>query len=133
MTNTILQGVTPSRRAMLLGAAGALAAPGLLRAQPAPIKVGILQPVTGALAQDGEYGRLGAELAIQELNATGGIKSIGGAQIQMVFGDARSNPEGGTAEVERMEELARKRSARAAYNRQAGPQTLLAALERQAG
>jgi branched-chain amino acid transport system substrate-binding protein len=103
MPNTILQGVTPSRRALMLGAAGALAAPGVLRAQPAPIKLGILQPVTGALAQDGEYGRIGAELAIQELNATGGIRSLGGAQIQMVFGDARSNPEGGTAEVERMQ------------------------------
>ncbi len=94
--------LTPSRRAVLLGAAGALAAPGLLRAQPAPVRLGILQPVTGALAQDGEYGRLGAELAINEINATGGIRALGGAQIQMVFGDARSNPEGGTAEVERM-------------------------------
>jgi branched-chain amino acid transport system substrate-binding protein len=93
---------TPSRRAVLLGAAGALAAPAVLRAQPAPIKLGILQPVTGALAQDGEYGRLGAELAIAELNATGGIRALGGAQIQMVFGDARSSPEGGVAEVERM-------------------------------
>ena len=94
--------LTPSRRALLLGAAGALAAPRPLRAQPAPVRLGILQPVTGALAQDGEYGRLGAELAIQEINAGGGIRALGGAQIQMVFGDARSNPEGGTAEVERM-------------------------------
>jgi len=93
---------TASRRAVLLGAAGALAAPRLAGAQPAPVRLGILQPVTGALAQDGEYGRLGAELAIQEINATGGIRALGGAQIQMVFGDARSTPEGGTAEVERM-------------------------------
>ena len=93
---------TPSRRAVLLGAAAALAAPGLPQAQPAPVKLGILQPVTGALAQDGEYGRLGAELAIQEINATGGIKALGGSRIEMVFGDARSTPEGGTAEVERM-------------------------------
>ncbi len=93
---------SPSRRALLLGAAGILAAPGLSRAQAAPVKLGILQPVTGALAQDGEYGRLGAELAINEINSTGGIKALGGAQIQMVFGDARSTPEGGTAEVERM-------------------------------
>ncbi|MGG5811170.1 ABC transporter substrate-binding protein [Falsiroseomonas sp. CW058] len=92
----------PSRRAVLLGAAGALAAPVMLRAQPAPVRLGILQPVTGALAQDGEYGRLGAELAIQDINASGGIRALGGAQIQMVFGDARSTPEGGTAEVERM-------------------------------
>jgi branched-chain amino acid transport system substrate-binding protein len=94
--------VTPTRRALLLGAAGVLAAPRIAGAQPAPIRLGILQPVTGALAQDGEYGRLGAELAINEINAAGGLRALGGARIQMVFGDARSNPEGGTAEVERM-------------------------------
>ena len=42
------------RRTILKGGAAAiatLAAPGVLRAaEPAPIKVGILQPVTGALA-----------------------------------------------------------------------------------
>ena len=97
---------TLNRRTILQasGAAAALvAAPGILRAQAAPIKIGILQPVTGALAQDGEYGRLGAEIALNEINAAGGIKSMGGAKLQMVFGDARSNPEGGTAEVERMQ------------------------------
>ena len=95
-----------NRRTMLQGAgasAAIIAAPGLVRAQAAPIKIGILQPVTGALAQDGEYGRLGAEIALNEINAAGGIKSMGGAKLQMVFGDARSNPEGGTAEVERMQ------------------------------
>jgi branched-chain amino acid transport system substrate-binding protein len=95
-----------NRRNVLQGtgaAAAIIAAPGLLRAQAAPIKIGILQPVTGALAQDGEYGRLGAEIALNEINAAGGIKTMGGAKLQMVFGDARSNPEGGTAEVERMQ------------------------------
>jgi len=97
------QAFTPSRRALLLGAAATLAAPRPGGAQPAPVRLGILQPVTGALAQDGEYGRLGAEAAIAEINASGGLRSLGGAPIQMVFGDARSNPEGGNAEVERMQ------------------------------
>lgn len=94
-----------TRRSLLkTGAAGAaiLSAPGLLRAQAAPVKLGILQPVTGALAQDGEYGRLGAQLAIDEINKAGGIKSLGGAMIEMVFGDARSSPEAGSQEVEKM-------------------------------
>jgi branched-chain amino acid transport system substrate-binding protein len=94
-----------TRRSLLKsGAAGAaiLSAPGLLRAQAAPVKLGILQPVTGALAQDGEYGRLGAQLAIDEINKAGGIKSLGGAMIEMVFGDARSSPEAGSQEVEKM-------------------------------
>ncbi|HZF77037.1 MAG TPA: ABC transporter substrate-binding protein, partial [Acetobacteraceae bacterium] len=92
--------LSPSRRAVLLGGAGALALPGLVRAQGQAVRLGILQPVTGALAQDGEYGRLGAELAINEINAAGGLRGLG--RIEMVFGDARSTPEGGTAEVERM-------------------------------
>ena len=94
-----------SRRAALRGAAAAslLAAPTVLRAQPASVKLGILQPVTGALAQDGELGRLGAQLAIDAINAAGGIKSLGGAKIEMVFADARSNPEAATQEVERLQ------------------------------
>jgi len=95
-----------SRRALLAtGAAGtaAIAMPGVLRAQAPAIKVGILQPVTGALAYDGQQGQIGAEAAIKAINDAGGIKSMGGAKLQMVFGDARSTPEGGTAEVERMQ------------------------------
>ncbi len=100
----VLPGLT--RRSVLkttaLGGVATLALPGYLRAQGAPIKVGILQPVTGALSYSGQQGRLGAEAAIQEINAAGGIKSMGGAKLEMVFGDARSTPDGGTQEVERM-------------------------------
>lgn len=84
--------------------AATLAAPAVLRAaEPDPIRIGILQPVTGALAMDGEFGRSGAELGIADINAAGGIKALGGARLEMVFGDARSNPEAGTQEVERMQ------------------------------
>ncbi|HEX2552344.1 MAG TPA: ABC transporter substrate-binding protein [Microvirga sp.] len=94
-----------TRRTVLKGGAAAIAvigAPAILRAQPAAVKIGILQPVTGALAQDGEFGRMGAEMALNEINAAGGIKALGGAKLQMVFGDARSNPEAGTQEVEKL-------------------------------
>ncbi|TAJ32713.1 ABC transporter substrate-binding protein [Bosea sp. (in: a-proteobacteria)] len=95
-----------SRRAVLAGTAAgtaALAMPGVLRAQTKTVKIGILQPVTGALAYDGQQGQIGAEAAIRAINDAGGIKSLGGAKLEMVFGDARSTPEGGTAEVERMQ------------------------------
>jgi len=93
---------TVTRRGML-AASAVLAAPAILRAQPASVKLGILQPVTGALAQDGDLGRLGAQIAIDEINASGGIAGMGGAELEMVFGDARSTPDGGTQEVERMQ------------------------------
>src|SRR5215207_5835542 len=85
-------------------AAGAsvLHAPAVLRAQSAPVKVGILHPVSGALSYSGQQGRIGAQLAIEEINAAGGIKALGGAKVEAVLGDAQSTPEGGNAEVEKM-------------------------------
>src|SRR5664279_5204464 len=83
-------------------AAGVLQAPSVLRAQGAAVKVGILHPVSGALSYSGQQGRLGATMAIEEINAAGGIKSMGGAKIDAMLGDAQSTPEGGTAEVEKM-------------------------------
>ena len=83
-------------------ASGTLAAPQLLRAQGAGVKLGVLHPVSGALSYSGQQGRLGATLAIEEINAAGGIKVLGGAKIDPVLGDAQSTPEGGNAEVEKM-------------------------------
>ena len=96
-----------SRRKFLattaLGAVAAtIAMPSVLRAQGAGVKLGVLHPVTGALSYSGQQGRLGATLAIEEINAAGGIKALGGAKIEPVLGDAQSTPEGGNAEVEKM-------------------------------
>ncbi len=97
----------PTRRSLMASgaamAAAGIALPGYLRAEAAPIKVGILQPLTGALAFDGQQGQLGAEAAIEAVNQGGGIKSLGGAKLVAVGGDARSTPDGGTAEVERLQ------------------------------
>jgi branched-chain amino acid transport system substrate-binding protein len=92
-----------SRRQFLATtAAGAatIAMPSVLRAQGAGVKVGILHPVSGALSYSGTQGRVGAMLAVDEINAAGGIKGIG--KIDAVLGDAQSTPEGATAEVEKM-------------------------------
>jgi branched-chain amino acid transport system substrate-binding protein len=93
-----------SRRRFLTSTAlgvATLSAPAVLRAQGAPVKVGILQPVSGALSYSGQQGRLGARLAIEEINASG-IKALGGAKIEPLMGDAQSTPDGGNAEVEKM-------------------------------
>jgi branched-chain amino acid transport system substrate-binding protein len=95
-----------SRRDLLKSGAGLaltiFAAPTYLRAQTAPIKIGVLQPLTGALAFDGAQGKMGADAAFREINDGGGIKALGGAKLEMVVGDARSTPDGGVQEVERM-------------------------------
>jgi branched-chain amino acid transport system substrate-binding protein len=84
----------------IASASGVVAAPSVLRAQGGAVKIGFLQPVSGALAYSGQQGRLGASIAIEEINAAGGIKDVG--KIEAVLGDAQSTPEGGNAEVEKM-------------------------------
>ena len=80
-------------------AASALAFPLVGGAQPKPIKVGVLHPVTGALAYSGQQCRMGALMAIEDINKAGGIKSLGGAKIEAMLGDAQSSPQAGTAEI----------------------------------
>jgi branched-chain amino acid transport system substrate-binding protein len=105
-TMRISSGLT--RRNFVIGAtgvaAGTLSMPSVLRAQPASLKIGILHPVTGGLAYEGEQCRKGALLALEEINAAGGIKSKGGAKIEAVLADAQSKPDVGAAEVDRLAE-----------------------------
>ena len=83
--------------------ASALAFPLVGGAQPRPVKVGILHPVTGALAFSGQQCREGALLAIEDINKAG-IKSLGGAKLDVMLGDAQSTPQAGAAEIEKMNE-----------------------------
>ena len=85
-------------------AASALAFPLVGGAQPKMIKVGVLHPVTGALAYSGQQCREGALMAIEDINKTGGIKAMGGAKLEALLGDAQSQPQAGAAEVEKMNE-----------------------------
>ncbi len=93
-----------SRRLVLQAGAAStmLGAPGLLLAQPRPVKIGLIHPVSGALAYSGGQGRMGCQMAIDEINAAGGIKALGGAKVEAALGDSQSRPEVGVAEVERL-------------------------------
>jgi branched-chain amino acid transport system substrate-binding protein len=95
------------RRQFLVNTA-ALAASAALplgaRGQGAPVKVGVLHPVTGFLAYSGNLSRLGARVAVEDINAAGGIKALGGVKLEAVLADAQSKPEVGSAEVEKLNE-----------------------------
>jgi branched-chain amino acid transport system substrate-binding protein len=97
---------TNKRRQFLAQSAAAtstLAMPLVGGAQPKPFKVGVLHPVTGALAYSGSQCREGVMMAIEDINKTG-IKSLGGAKIEALLGDAQSTPQAGAAEIEKMNE-----------------------------
>lgn len=78
-----------------------------LMAPPAPaapkvVKVGVVLPLSGKLAETGADLRRGIEFAVDEINAKGGIKSLGGAKLVVVYGDSAGKPETGAAEAERL-------------------------------
>lgn len=82
------------RRFMQAGAAAlasGLAGPSF--AQTREIKIGMIVPLSGPWARNGELLKAGAEQAIDEINEAGGIKSIGGAKLRLVTGDAQDSPE----------------------------------------
>jgi len=77
-----------TRRGFLRGAAavsvGWGAFPAVLRAQPRTIKIGMVEPVSGPMADVGQDARLGGQMAVEAVNAAGGIKSMGGARLELL-------------------------------------------------
>jgi branched-chain amino acid transport system substrate-binding protein len=84
------------------GAVGVLGFPAVLRAQVKEIKIGSVQPMTGPLAAIGKTTRQGNQLAVDHVNAAGGIKSMGGAKLVLMPGDTQYKPEVARAEAERL-------------------------------
>jgi branched-chain amino acid transport system substrate-binding protein len=66
------------------------------------VKVGNIIPLSGASAAVGLQGKNAREMAVEEINAAGGIKSLGGAKLVMLYADSESKPEKGVAEAERL-------------------------------
>ncbi len=82
--------------------AGALGVPTLLRAQPKEIPIGHIHPLSGSLAFDGQELQNGLMLAAKEINAAGGIKSMGGAKLKVLAADSEGKPELAIKEMERL-------------------------------
>jgi len=94
-----------TRRAFLgtvAAGAGVMGFPAVLRAQAPTVKVGAIHPVTGPLAEPGQACRLGAQMAADAVNAAGGIKSLGGARLELIVGDTQTKPDVGRTEAERV-------------------------------
>lgn len=108
MTKFISNMKTSRRRFMGGAAATATVASGLAMpwiAQAAGnVKIGLIHPATGWAAYPAAQLRYGAQMAIADINAAGGIKSMGGAKLEALLGDSQTKPEIGAAEVEKMNE-----------------------------
>jgi branched-chain amino acid transport system substrate-binding protein len=93
-----------TRRDFLATVAGAsvLGFPAVLRAQAPTLKVGVVHPITGPLAEPGQACRLGARMAADAINAAGGIKSLNGMKLELLLGDTQTKPDVGRTEAERV-------------------------------
>src|SRR5262245_30294310 len=68
--------------------AAALATVGTAQA-PAPVRLGVIQPLSGPVAASGNYVRMGAEIARDWINGRGGVL---GRRIELVIEDNKSDP-----------------------------------------
>lgn len=57
-----------------------------------PVKIGALLPLSGGLADGGQAGQAGYELAEEDINAAGGIEALDGRCVEVVFADHEGDP-----------------------------------------
>jgi branched-chain amino acid transport system substrate-binding protein len=69
---------------------------------PQVVRVGALFPLTGELAKQGAECLEGMRLAVDEVNAAGGIKSLGGVRLELTPGDSQGEPSNAEKEFTRL-------------------------------
>ena len=96
-----------TRRSFGIGTAsltlGAVAAPWIRSANAAaPIKIGVINSMSGGLAAYAQEGQPAFEYIIKKINDEGGIKSKGGAKIELIQADDTSQPARTATEARRL-------------------------------
>src|SRR5256884_2914438 len=73
---------------------------------PAPaaddVKIALVAPLSGRWARQGQLKKMGAEMAIEEINGQGGIKALGGAKIVLREADAGDSVEKAVSAAQRV-------------------------------
>jgi len=92
-------------RSSLFACVIALSASSSLPALAENVRIGIAAPLSGGAATYGQDQKRGAELAVEAINAKGGI--LGGRKIELVFEDDKGSPQGGVAAVQKLMSIGR--------------------------
>jgi len=66
------------------------------------LKIALVVPPSGRWARQGQLKKMGAEMAIEEINAQGGIKALGGAKIVLREADAGDSVEKAVSAAQRI-------------------------------
>jgi branched-chain amino acid transport system substrate-binding protein len=67
-----------------------------------PVNIGGIYPVTGSFAQIGQACANAAKLAVEMVNNAGGIKSLGGAKLNLILSDVQSDTTVTRTETDRL-------------------------------
>jgi branched-chain amino acid transport system substrate-binding protein len=67
--------------------------------QPDPIKIGVIEPLSGPVAASGSYIRMGAEIARDWINARGGVA---GRPLRLLIEDNKSDPKEAASAAEKL-------------------------------
>lgn len=81
---------------------GLLALAGGAPAQEREVVLGAVYPLSGPDALTGRSAVEGLRLGVEDVNAAGGIRALGGARLRVEFADHGGKPEAGAAETERL-------------------------------
>lgn len=88
--------------AVLLLAVGASLGATVPALSQSEVKVGLIAPLSGPWARQGDLMLKGANLAIDRINASGGIKALGGAKMKLLTFDAGDSVEKAKNAAQRM-------------------------------
>ena len=100
MRNTIISGA--KRVLGLVLAMASLVAMSAVSAQTREVEVGLIAPMSGPWARQGQVMKLAADMAIETINQQGGIKSLGGAKLKLSVFDAGDTVEKAKNAAQRM-------------------------------
>ena len=98
------ESVIGRRSAVALGLGlGAAAVARRVRAEmPKEVKIAMLVPLSGPWARSGILERMGAEMAVEDINRAGGVKSLAGAKLKLLEYDAGDSVEKAKDAAQRM-------------------------------
>ena len=71
----------------------------VLAQSQAPIKIGVIQPLSGSVAASGNYVRMGAEIGRDWINAKGGVN---GRKVELLIEDNKSDPKEAASAAEKL-------------------------------
>ena len=94
--------ISKSVRILAAGITAALTTWVAAAAAQSTVDVGLLGPFSGPWAEHGKLMRIGADMAVEEINRQGGIKALGGAKINLVVADTGPSVETATNAAQRL-------------------------------